>query len=72
MQIFCDRLKEARLAKALRQRDMADVMGIINRAYQHYEEGSREPNLEKLKLICKLLEVSADWLLGLSDSKERR
>ena len=72
MKIFCDRLKSARITKNLTQTQAANVIGIKLRGYQWYESGDREPNLEKLKTLCETLEVSADWLLGLSDERERR
>lgn len=46
---------------------MADALGIALRSYQRYEEGTTEPNLDNLILISKKLEVSTDYLLGLTD-----
>ena len=65
MQVFCERLKTARIAKKMTQTEMANTIGMKLRGYQSYESGEREPNLEKLAHICTLLDVSADYLLGL-------
>ena len=46
---------------------MAARLGLSLRTYQKYEEGTRNPQLDTLALIATTLQVSADWLLGLSD-----
>jgi len=71
LQIFCERLKLSRIARGLTQTDTANAIGIKLRNYQYYESGKREPNLEKLKGLSELLEVSADYLLGLTDEPEQ-
>jgi transcriptional regulator with XRE-family HTH domain len=67
LEIFCERLKSARIAKKLTQAEAANAIGIKRRGYQWYESGDREPNFEKMKILCEILEVSADYLLGLTD-----
>ena len=61
------RLKHTRIIRNLTQQNMADALGIALRSYQRYEEGTTEPNLDNLILISKKLEVSTDYLLGLTD-----
>lgn len=70
--MFSDRLKNARNSKNLTQKAIADYLGITLHAYQHYEYNVRKPPFENIIKICQLLDISADWLLGLSDIKERR
>ncbi|MDL0418371.1 helix-turn-helix transcriptional regulator, partial [Clostridioides difficile] len=53
------------------QKQFASLFGISERAYQYYEAGSREPNLETLILISNKLNVSTDFLLGLSPNQNR-
>lgn len=62
-----ERLKELRIEKSLTQQQVAVLLGITQRAYSHYEIGDREPSIEMLKKICQLFEVSADYLIGLTD-----
>ena len=69
---FSALLKSSREAKGLTQKQMAELLNMTERAYQSYELKEREPRLEKLARIAVLLEVSVDYLLGLSDVKERR
>ena len=60
----------AREYSGLTQRDMSKVLKIANSSYANYELGRTEPNLQTLAMLSKLLDVTADWLIGLSsDSK---
>ncbi len=62
---FAKRLKEARLARGLSQRDIAAAAGIDHTSYSSYETGRRQPDLPRLRSLAKALEVSADWFLEL-------
>nr|DAR85296.1 MAG TPA: helix-turn-helix domain protein [Caudoviricetes sp.] len=62
------RLKEVRLSKGVLIKDVAQELGITVSAYAHYEQGIRQPSIEILKQICIYFDVSADYLIGLSDS----
>ena len=64
---FNERLKELRLEKGIRQKDVADAIGVTANAIANYEQGTREPNFEILKALCKFFEVTADYLIGLTD-----
>ena len=63
-----DRLKELRLAMGLTQKQVAEKLELSTRAYSHYEQGDREPSLDLIKKLCRFFDVSADYLLGLSDN----
>ena len=65
--ILKERLKELRVERGLKQKDVADALEISVSCYGGYEQGYREPDLKKLIKICKLFETSSDFLLGLSD-----
>ena len=69
--MFSERLKAVRNSKGLMQRDIAEYLSIVPKAYQKYEYGIREPSFEILTKLCQFLEVSADYLLGLSDTPSR-
>jgi transcriptional regulator with XRE-family HTH domain len=71
LEIFCERLKASRSASKLKLEDIERELGISKRAYLYYESGDREPNLEKQKALCDLFNVSADYLLGLTDDPGR-
>lgn len=61
------KLKLLRKEKNVSQREVSKALGITMSAYSNYEQGIRQPSLEILIKICKYFEVSADYLLGLSD-----
>lgn len=65
--ILKERLKELRVERGLKQKDVANALEISVSCYGGYEQGYREPDLKTLIKICKLFETSSDFLLGLSD-----
>ena len=64
---FCERLKAIRLENGKTQKDMYEALKISANGYASYEQGRTEPSIETLIKICKILDVSADYLLGLKD-----
>lgn len=70
MSEFGTRLKTARTNSGFTQRQVAERLSITERAYRSWEGGDREPSIEKLILITRTLNVSADYLLGLTDEME--
>lgn len=71
LQIFSQRLREERKIKGFTQQALADKLVISLTTYNHYEclgkENGRQPPFEILVEICKILDVKADYLLGLED-----
>lgn len=65
---FAERLKAARKKKGLKQREVAEYLQMTPRAYQHYEGGGRRPDYEALVALAVYLDVTTDYLLGLSDT----
>ena len=62
------RLKEARITRNLTQCQLADKLNLSQQAYQRLEAGvTTDMRISTLKNICKTLDISADWLLGLTD-----
>lgn len=49
--------------------EFADKVNITRQSASHYLNGDRKPDIETLKRICIVFDVSADYLLGLSDVK---
>ena len=65
---FNEKLKELRIEKKLTQKQVAEQLDISTTCYGGYEQGYREPDFKTLIKICKLFDVSADYLLGLADN----
>ena len=61
------RLKDARQRKGLSQNDLADTIHVSRQAYSLYERGLRRPNWETMIDMAKVLEVSVDYLLGMTE-----
>lgn len=63
--MFTERLKEARKKIGLSQKALALSLHISQQAYAKYELGTSSPNPETLGEICRILNISVDYLLGL-------
>lgn len=62
---YGERLKVARKAKGLTQTEIATKLGITQKSYQRMESGAHDLKMSTIYQLCKALEISADWLLGL-------
>ena len=67
MDKFKERLNEALNENNLSQNALAQKISMSQGVVNNYCTGKREPSLEVLVSICKELNVSADYLLGLTD-----
>ena len=67
--MFNDRLKECRESLGLSQVDFAEKIGLTKDLYNKYERGNARPSFETLLKIATSLNVSIDYLLGLTDYK---
>lgn len=71
---FSDNLRHAREQRGLSQKAlvtaMNDILGLKlgSSTISNYENGTSKPDFEKLAAIIKILETSADFLLGIEDS----
>lgn len=66
------RLKQALAARGMKQVDLARAANVTDRTISHYARGQRCKYMECFKAVCIALDVSADYLLGLSDKMERK
>ncbi|WP_411347097.1 helix-turn-helix domain-containing protein [Paenibacillus sp. WLX2291] len=64
---FGKRLKHEREHRGWSQIYLSQKTGISNAVLSHYERGIRNPDPDTIKKIATVLEVSADYLLGLTD-----
>lgn len=71
---FNEKFKELRQSKLppLTQTDLANVLGMTQRKISFLETGATEPSLRDLKAICMYFQVSADYLLDLPNTLERK
>ena len=62
---FGRRLKAARQAAGLTQMDIVNFLRSSPNKYASYEQNKSAPSIETLIRLCKILNTSADKLLGL-------
>lgn len=67
---FNENLKNVREQKGMSQKDVAEKIGVAKSTYSLYESGKREPNVQTIKKIADVLNVSADDLLGIGDDSQ--
>ena len=67
--IFGERLKKIRQKRGVTQESLAKIVSISPSSISLYERGIREPNLSMLISIAKALDVSTDYLLGLTNNE---
>ena len=67
---FHENLKTARKISKLTQKQVAEAVGIARSTYALYETGEREPSVECVKKLAKVLNVSGNFLIGLEDIPE--
>ena len=68
---FSIRLKELRTEKGLKQADIAALLDCVNRHYQKIEAGKVNVPTSTLLTLAEFFDVSVDYLLGISDIRER-
>lgn len=65
---YQQRIKDLRADKDLTQSDIAKLLGTTQQYYGQYEIGKRPLTIEHLIKLCKFYNVSADYLLGFTDT----
>lgn len=61
------RIHELRLHFGLTQDELGEKLGMTGAAVCRLERGGRDLGSKNIIKICKTFDVSADWLLGLSN-----
>ena len=67
MGMIGERLAEVRKDHGDRQRDLAEKLNVVYFTVSSWEQGKSEPSHELLVKICQLYQVSADYLLGVTN-----
>jgi transcriptional regulator with XRE-family HTH domain len=67
-----DRLKLARLALDLSQRELCDRVGIGFSTYNQWEKGRKRPEIDEANKLCDRLGYSLDWIYRGDMSNLRR
>ncbi len=71
---FAANLKSLRQKKHISQEELAEIIGVSRQAVSKWEQGSSYPEIEKLIILSKELNVSLDYLMlgeiNFTESKE--
>jgi len=69
---FPDKLKQLREENNVTQIELAQAIGVTDRNIRRYEKGIVEPTLSVIVAIAKYFNTDTNYLLGISDVRERR
>lgn len=67
--VFGKRLKFERLNLGLTRYAFSKLVGCAQVEITNYERGDIAPNLYRLVILAEVLNVSLDWLTGLSNKR---
>ena len=66
---YAERMRNLRQDNDLSQKKVADMLGVAQTTYSQYELEKRPMPIDYLISLCKFYNVSADYMLGLSNRK---
>ncbi|MBR3754051.1 MAG: helix-turn-helix transcriptional regulator [Clostridia bacterium] len=64
-----NRLKEMRVENGYTQKQLSELLNTKQTIYSRYERGSTPLNIDLLKKLCVIYNISADYILELTDEK---
>lgn len=67
MDIFEIRLRELRKQEKLTQKELAIKLKTTDDSIYSWEKGRSQPEIEQIRNICKIFNVSANYLRGLKN-----
>lgn len=67
MNSFKYNLIVTRKRNKMTQRQIADMLGVTEGCYAHWEQGRNEPNINYIIRLCQIFNISSDALLGMAE-----
>ncbi|WP_294797871.1 helix-turn-helix transcriptional regulator [uncultured Eubacterium sp.] len=67
---YIQRIRDLREDKDLKQSDIANILKTTQGYYSKYELGVRELPIHHLITLCQFYDVSADYILGFTNTKK--
>ena len=61
---FCENLKEIRKTCSLTQKQVAIALNVVESCYANWEQGRTEPNIDMLRKLSAIFNVSVDELIN--------
>ncbi len=65
-----DVMKKTRENKELTQQELSEILGISRSTYAGWENGIDTIPLSKLNDLCNYLDISLDYMCGISSQKQ--
>ena len=67
LKIMAERIRFLRIEKNIGQNELAKRLEISNASISYWENAKQEPSASALYKLANYFEVSADYLLGITD-----
>ena len=68
--IFGERLRKIRQDNDYSQQEIAKIFNVSKMTISAWETNKQEPNIDCIKRLCNLFNVTADYLIGYDEYKE--
>lgn len=68
MESLGERILRLREEKEMKQKELANLVGITEASLSRYENNKRTPSSDIISKLASVLEVSSDYLLSLTDN----
>ena len=68
---YYPRLRELRVSAGFNQTEIAEILDMQQNQYSRYERGERELPMHLFVKLALHYQVSLDYMVGISDTKER-
>lgn len=67
---FGEKLKTARNAKRMTQKQLAEIVGVKHNSVCDWEKGKTTPDPDMIELLCGALEITPTYLVGSKSDDE--
>ena len=67
---YRERLRNIREDRDLTQAELGKILNKSQQGYNHIEAGRAELKIDDLVKLCRFYNLSADYLIGLTDKKK--
>ena len=64
-----EKIRELRIAKNISQVELGRLLGVTNQSVSNWENNNILPSIEMLRKLATFFSVSADFLLGLNETR---
>lgn len=65
-------IKILRITKDLTQKQLADMLNVGSYIISNIEKGRSKPDIDLLKKLCVIFDITADELLGIETDAQRK